>query len=273
MKSMWSTAGMFLVWAGMSFTVQVGDAAEDDRTEAELPVVFDRAVRLDDELFELWIFEGNRERFRRTLARQLETAVQTLDWKYGLAEPEKQKLVFAGQADMRRFFEEAEILRRKFRETCGDHRQLLLVHRETVKFRVDSVNGLFGESSFFAKVASRTLKDAASSRAGARRRQQLRSAADRAVVPLESIASLRPEQCEALVALLLAEAPPINVGDDDDVLMKYRLTEFSEEQLKPLFDEAQWPRVQVVLNVFQDYRAGLEARGLIDGRTGRLRTD
>lgn len=139
--------------------------------------------------------------------------------------------------------------------------------------RLDAADRLFDERSFFAKVASATLKNAASNRASARRQQQLRSAAERAIVPLESIASLRPEQSEALVELLLAEEPPINVGGDDDVLMKYRLTEFSEEQMRPLFDEAQWPRVQAVLNVFHNYRAGLEARGLIDGRTGRLRTD
>lgn len=275
MKSMWSTAGTLPLLAGVILVVPAGGAAEDDVTDeggAAVEVV-KRVPRLDDDLFELWVFGGNANRFRQAIAEQLETAVQTLDWKYGLSTTEREKLVLAGRADIRRFFEQVEILQREYRETRGDHRQLLVVHRKSVALRIDAADRLFDERSFFAKVAGTTLKNAASSRAAARREQQLRSAAKRAIVPLESIASLRPEQSEALVELLLAETPPINVGEDDDLLMKYRLTEFSEEQLKPLFDEVQWPRVQAVLNVFHDYRAGLEARGLIDGRTGRLRTD
>lgn len=254
--------------AGLLLVIQAVGSAEDDRAEEGEAVVevVKRVPRLDEDLFELWVLGGNPSRFRQAIAEQLEAAVQTLDWKYGLSVAEREKLVFAGQADIRRYFRQVEILRQEYRKTGGDHRQLLVVHRKAVALRIDAADRLFDERSFFAKVANRTLQDAASSRAAARRQQQLRSAAERAIVPLESIASLRPEQSEVLVALLLAETPPINVGEDDDVLMKYRLAVFSEERLKPLFDEAQWPRVQAVLNVFRDYRAGLEARGLIDGR-------
>ncbi|WLD11591.1 hypothetical protein SH412_001699 [Planctellipticum variicoloris] len=272
---MWSTAGTLPLLAGMILVVPAGGVAEDDVTDegGTAVEVVRRAPRLDEDLFELWVFGGNANRFRQAIVEQLETAVETLDWKYGLSTAEREKLALAGRADIRRFFEQVEVLRREYRETRGDHRQLLVVHRKSVALRLDAADRLFDARSFFAKVASATLKNAASNRASARRQRQLRSAAERAIVPLESIASLRPEQSEALVELLLAEEPPINVGGDDDVLMKYRLTEFSEEQMRPLFDEAQWPRVQAVLNVFHNYRAGLEARGLIDGRTGRLRTD
>lgn len=275
MKSMWSSAGLPVLSAGLLLVIQAGGSAEDDRAEEEGAVVevVRRVPRLDDDLFELWVFGGSRERHRRGLARKLDVAVKILDLKYAISEADKKKLVLAGQVDIRRYFHQVEILRQEYRKTRGDHRQLLVVHRKSVALRIDAADRLFDERSFFAKVANRTLQDAASSRAAARRQLQLRSAAERAVVPLERTASLRPEQSEALAALLLAETPSINVGEDDDVLMKYRLTEFSEEQLKLLLDEAQWPRVQVVLNVFQDYRAGLEAQGLIDGRTGRLRVE
>lgn len=275
MKTMWSTAGTLPLLAGMILVVPAGGVAEDDVTDegGTAVEVVRRAPRLDEDLFELWVFGGNANRFRQAIVEQLETAVETLDWKYGLSTAEREKLALAGRADIRRFFEQVEVLRREYRETRGDHRQLLVVHRKSVALRLDAADRLFDARSFFAKVASATLKNAASNRASARRQRQLRSAAERAIVPLESIASLLPEQSEALVELLPAEEPPINVGGDDDVLMKYRLTEFSEEQMRPLFDEAQWPRVQAVLNVFHNYRAGLEARGLIDGRTGRLRTD
>jgi hypothetical protein len=257
-----------LLSAGMLLVIQAGGSAEDDRAEEEGAVVevVKRAPRLDDDLFELWAFGGNRDRHRRGLARKLDVAVKLLDLKYSLSEEEREKLVLAGQADLQRYFAEAEILRQKFHATCGDHRKLRDVHREALELRAAGDSRWFDESSFFAKVVRRTLKVVTASRATACRQQLLRSVAERAAVPLESIASLRPEQSETPAALLPAEKSPINAGEDDDVLMKSRLTEFSAEQLRPLFDEAQRPRVQAVLNVFQDSRAGLEARGLIDGR-------
>lgn len=275
MKSTWSIAGMLLLAAGMFLTVQTVGSAEDDRAEAQEGTVVDvvqRVPRLDDELFDLWVFGGNRERHRQGLARKLDAAVKILDSKYSLSEAEQKKLVLAGQVDLQRYFAEAEVLRQKFHETCGDHRKLRDVHREALEFREAGDSRLFDGSSFFAKVVRRTLNVVASSRATASRPQQRRSAGGE-VVSLERIASPRLEPSEAMVALLLTENLPIHVGEEDDILTKYRMTEFSEEQLRPLFDESQWPRVQVVLNVYQDYRAGLEARGLVDGRTGRLRTD
>ncbi|MDO8944208.1 MAG: hypothetical protein Q7U75_13550 [Desulfobacterales bacterium] len=261
----------------MLLTVQAVGSAEDDRAEDQEGTVVEvvqRVPRLDDELFDLWVFGGNRERHRQELARKLDVAVKILDSKYSLSEAEQKKLVLAGQVDLQRYFAEAEVLRQKFHETCGDHRKLRDVHREALEFREAGDSRLFDGSSFFAKVVRRTLNVVASSRATASRPQQRRSAGGE-VVSLERIASLRLEPFEALEAplLVLAENLPIHVGEEDDILTKYRMTEFSEEQLRPLFDEAQWPRVRVVLNVYQNYRAGLEAWGLFDGRTGRLRTD
>jgi hypothetical protein len=268
LKSMWSTAGMPLLSAGLLLVIQAGGSAEDDRAEEEETAVevVQHVPQLHEELFDLWAFGGNRERHRRGIAKKLDVAVKVLDLKYSLSEAEQKKLVLAGQADLQRYFAEAEILRQKFHATCGDHRKLRDVHREALELRAAGDSRWFDESSFFAKVVRKTLKVVTASRATACRQQLLRSVAERAAVPLESTASLRPEQSETPIAPLPAETPPINAGEEEDVLMKSRLTEFSTEQLRPLFDEAQRPRVQAVLNVIQDSRAGLEARGLIDGR-------
>lgn len=246
-------------------------SAEDDRLAGPAVLPAPRTHRLDDDVFDLWIFGGNRDRFREEISEQLQVAVQNLDWKYGLSAAERKKLSLAGQADTRRFFEESEILRQKYRETRGDHRKLLLVHREAVALRLDVASRLFDDRSFFAKVARSTLSADASRRLAARQQQRLRSAAERAVRPLERTAGLRPEQCEKLIAMLLEEDPPINLGEDDATVMKYRLTEIPQDQLKPLFDDAQWPQVQVVLNLFHEYRPILQGQGLIDDKTGRVR--
>jgi hypothetical protein len=218
------------------------------------------------------MFEDHPDRFRQDLAEQLEVAVQKLEWKFGLSEAERKKLNLAGQADLRRFYERVEILRRKYRETHGDHKALLLVHRETVRVRVDDANRLFDDRSFLAKVAKTILSETASQRLEERRRQRLRSAAEQAVRQLERNAGLRPEQRETLVGLLLKENPPIDLGEDGGHVMKYRLTEFPLDQLKPLFDDVQWPRVQVVLHLFREHRPILEAQGLVDRHSGRLRS-
>lgn len=175
MKTSRSAVQRFLLQTAFLVACCAGVRASDDWIGERPADVAIRAPRLDDELFDLWMFEGSRSRFRERLAEQLRVAVRKLDSQYGLSEAERQKLGLAGQADAWRFFERAENLRQKYRETRGDHRKLLVVHREAVALRVDAASRLFDDRSLFAKVVRTLLAGDASRRLATGRTQSLRT--------------------------------------------------------------------------------------------------
>ncbi|WP_010586577.1 hypothetical protein [Schlesneria paludicola] len=87
---------------------------------------------------------------------------------------------------------------------------------------------------------------------------------DAAVRAVERQVRLRPEQRKAVTELLLKEVqPPRQFGNFDDLVVQYSLSQLSDEQLKPLFDENQWPKVLQEFARIDQFRPMLKVHGLI----------
>lgn len=88
---------------------------------------------------------------------------------------------------------------------------------------------------------------------------------DSAVRAVERQIHLRPEQHTALTELLLKEVQPPRVfGNFDDLVVQYAFSQLSDDQLKPLFDEDQWPKVLQEFARIDQYRPMLSTHGLIN---------
>ena len=170
--------------------------------------------------------------------------MEKLHRRYGLSDTQQKKLVLAGRAEIKRYFERAEELEHK----------LSLVRNDAVEYArvLDEINtpdhksqDLFGERSLFSKVLGNTLTKEQTARYQALEQQlgvQRHKAALKWVLATwDQMLGLSTLQHERLEAVLIKETrPPRRFGEEDYFGVLLQVSRLPEGKLKLIFREDQW---------------------------------
>lgn len=270
-------------------------AAEDDFTELEqdinrLEQVDDRKklgalVRLQQaDQLEGGVFGAALTKQRRDLDARMDQNLRRILQDYRLSKLEYESLRLASRADRIRFDKEVEEIRNRY-ESSGNQNGDYQATRQRINTLFKLYLAQPQPEQFFGKVVNRVLKDrVAEVRHGNHDRfstDQLRKRhqadVEAAVRAVERFVDLRQEQHESLIHLLLQETEPAKVfGDFDDIIVKYRLAQLSDDKLKPLFDDEQWPKAQRAFDNFREFGPFLKKHRLVDAsvavrQTGAVR--
>lgn len=198
------------------------------------------------EVLDSWLFRNRSATVVRSeLDSQLSMRIEDLAGVCGATDVEKKKLQLAGRGDIKRFFDDAEKIRDKFRGTKQDQEAINAVFQEIQPLQMKLNSGLFGSSSLFAKTLRRTLTGDRAAAYDKVMQERLtfryRAKVELVVGMLDSSLALRAEQRRRLIGLLLAETrPPRAFGQYDYYYVMVQAVRLPETKLKPIFDDAQW---------------------------------
>lgn len=246
--------------------------AEKAQAEAKLPAVnivvqgnvavFHAIHHIDQIVYGTSLISGQQQ-----IENQLGNKVQQLSTEYDLTDAQQSKLMLAAHWEAKQFLNEVETLRQKYDSFGSD-----LIGRQIVVSQAQSLNmkrqRLFGPSSFSSKVMAKTVTGDQlakyQSALDERLRIRHRSNIEGAIRDLERQVVLKIAQTESLVELLISEIPPPKLSHDyDETLVKYQFSQISEQKLRLLFDEGQWPQVRQTLDGFNELETALVQQGLI----------
>ena len=246
-------------------------AAPDDGEPPPVAAAVVDAFMMDESNFDQWIFQGsgNAAAGRAGIHSHLKLKLDELVRVCELTEAQQKKLMLAASGDMKRFFDDVEVLRKKFLAVKNDQNAFQNIWQEISPLQIRQSAGLFGETSLYAKTLRRTLTDEQQVRyrivVEERNRFRYRAAIDVSLVTLGNSAGLRPEQHEALLKLLIEETRPPNLfGQNDNYAVMYRLAMLPAQKVRPLVDERQWKLLQQQLNQARGLEAHLAQNGVID---------
>ncbi|MEI8020717.1 MAG: hypothetical protein WCH39_21115 [Schlesneria sp.] len=204
---------------------------------------------------------------QQQIENQLANKVQQLSSEYDLTEAQQAKLLLATQCEAKLFLNEVDVLRQKYNSLGSDliGRQIVLSQAQSLNFKRRT---LFGPNSFSSKVMAKTVTGDQlakyQSALDERLRIRHRSNIEGAIRDLERHVVLKIAQTESLVELLISEIPPPKLSHDyDETLVKYQFSQISEQKLRLLFDEGQWPQVRQTLDGFHELETALVQQGLI----------
>jgi len=217
----------------------------DDEEEGEAARV--ERFEVSERAFESWVFRYGEtaQTIRAQLESQLKLQIDDVDRIVKLADGERQKLELAGRGDIKRYFEEVEVLRGRFRTLRTDREKINDIWKEIQPLQLKLAAGLFGEGSIFRKSLGRTLTPEKAARYDethrARRAFRHRAEVEWLVTMLDNVMPLNDDQRAQLIALFLEKTrPPRSFGDYDPYIILWQVSLIPDDQLKPIFDEVQW---------------------------------
>ena len=247
-----------------------GAAAPDD---VEAKQVQDQVINqfvMNDENFEANVFQpsGNARQARISIENKLKLQINEINRICKLDDTQIQKLKLAASSDVRRFFEEVDVIRKKFKAGKHDQNAWNQVWQEIHPLQTKMAGGLFGESSFFSKSVRKTLSEEQCAKYDAvvaeRRRFRYKCSIETSMTHFEDAVPLSHSQHEAIVALMLEETqPPLVFGQYDHHAVMYRFSRVSESKLKSILDDRQWTMAKVQINQNRGMEQFLVQNGII----------
>ena len=136
-------------------------AAPDDVEVAPVPPnqIINRGFVMDDNQFDANVFQpsGNAKQARTQIETRLKLQMDELHRACALDDTQKQKLKLAGTSDIKRFFEEVDVVRKKFKDSKHDQNAWQNIWQELQPLQMKMQRGLFNDSSFFAKTIRKSL--------------------------------------------------------------------------------------------------------------------
>ncbi len=274
-----SRLGLFPTYAGLllallaTFGRPVSARAQDDEVVEGVPAaVPEQQFMVAEENFDQWVFGGrgatsvNKKRFESMRDVQIEGVERTCK----LTEQQKNKLKLAGSADIKRFFERVEALRKKFQLVKNDQNKFNEFWQEMQPVQAIVNRGTFGEGSYFKK----TLKNLLTSEQvvkfeSADRERRLfnyRSKVETVVCSLDEVLSLRAEQRRKLVELLTTPSQvPRTFGQDSycQYAVLYQASRIPDDKLKQILDKPQVATIQRILAQARGYGVFLKSSGFV----------
>jgi hypothetical protein len=279
MKRGWNlvlTLSIAFVGAGMV------SATEDDfepPPPAEMQV--NGRFMVEESNFDQWVFQGtgNATAGRARLVAMGTLKLNELIRVCDLTEAQQKKLKLAIHGDLTRFFEEVEVVRKKFLAVRNDQNAFNQIWQEINPLQTRQQAGLFGESSLFAKAVRRTLNEEQQAKYRAvtdeRRRFRYRASVELTLISLSNTAALRHDQHDALAALLIEQTEPLlKFGQYDEQAVLFRLATLPSAKVRAILDDRQWKLIQPQLNQSRAMGGFLAQNGIIvapkDAATGIL---
>jgi hypothetical protein len=207
--------------------------------------------------FDQWVLGGKtRDQLDRVLKSQLTLQVDSVSRACELSAAQREKLDLAGEGDAKRLYHTIDQLRERFPEAGQDQQKYNTIINEASMLQMKMQSGIYDDSSLFQKVLRQTLNREQSLRyeQQERERRKFRYEAKIELVlsNLENSISLRAEQRQRLVKLLLDETePPKKFGQYDFYIVLFQAGKLGEAKLKPILDDAQWQSFKKVLDRYQ----------------------
>lgn len=235
---------------------------EDDEPPQAGVEVQVQNFEIQENQFDSWIFQNfpTAAAARKKLDQMLSLQMDDVDRACQLTEPQKKKLQLAGRGDIMHFYEQVEVVRKKFLLVRKDQQKFNEIWQDISPLQVKFQAGLFGDDSFYHKTLRNMLKGEQLSKYsqidGERRKFQYRAKVELVVAMLENAMPLRDEQRQKLITLIVDETkPPRSFGQQQDYyIVMWNVSKIPEKTLKPLFTDAEW---KVLNQQFQQVR-GLE---------------
>jgi hypothetical protein len=222
-----------------------------------------------DENFDQWIFPGaqNAAAGKARLQTQVRLKLSEIERVCQLKPEQKQRLELAAKGDLQRFFDQMELVRKKFDKVKHDQNAWGEIWPEVQPLQVKQAR-LTEADSLLVKMLPKTLspEQAAKYEEVARERRlfRFRACVANSLVTLDNAVALKHDQREALSKLLLEETqPPQTFGQYNHYLVMYRLATLPQQKIKPLLDDRQWQAMQQQFNQYRGMRQFLVEQGLI----------
>ena len=251
------------------------DEDDDDPPAAAAPA--NGGFFVQEANFDQWIFQGsnNAAAGKARIESSVKMKLAELRRVCNLTDAQSKKLTLASRGDMRRFFDEVEIVRQKFLKVRNDQNAFNQIWQDISPLQQQQAAGLFGDSSFFAKTVRNTLTREQNEKYQVvlddRRRFRYQAAAEMALHNISNIVALRHDQHEAIFKLIIEETqPPLTFGQYDQYFVFYSLAKLPNAKLKPLLDDRQWKLLQPQLQQGRGMELTLMQRGMIEPPKGRI---
>lgn len=253
------------------------DLAEDPLARPEM-VEQMVVIRNLDANIDNWLF-GNR-RFSnpsQKLSLMLKVKADGVARAAGLSESQKEKLMLAGEGDIRRFLDRVEEIKLKHKTSEMPQGAWNRIFLEIQPLRQILVrNELFGDDSLFAKTARKTLAAEQAARYEKNESERLlfqhRTRIAATVARLSDYLGLRDDQRKRLTRVMLEQTQPqplLEQTERDQMVGLALLSRLPEQEIKPIFDADQWRELQRLFDRVQQVVPMLRQQGaVLKGRTG-----
>lgn len=248
----WLVMGV-LLWTVVLGRVSHAQDEDQDETAKPRPVavrIANRSLNLDRWFFSPYTTE---DQFRANLDSILEERVRELHREYGLTQAQEKKLRLAARVEVGRLFAAVDEMRSRFDPVKGDPDKILSLILDMTPERDSLFADPFGERSFFEKVLARTL-------VGNQAAKYEKALQERALAPFlvwvdllilndDEGLGLRTDQRQRLAELLRDHADTARESDRPTYEeLVVRVSRLPGKQLRPIFDETQWRRLQQHVN-------------------------
>lgn len=268
MRSLLSLAGTLLAMLVCAATLHAQAVAEEDDADDENPQVQPFEIAETD--FEYWVFSDGRsaQEVRAQQEKLLRLQVEDVGRADTLTDSQRGKLELAGRADIRRYFEDVEVVRKKFLVLRKDREKVNQVFEDLRPLQLRLAAGLFGNESLFRKTLRRTLPAEALARyeqlERERRALRYRAKVEWLVAMLDNGLAMTDKQRQGITRLLLVETrPPIRSGDMDHYVILSQMSLLPEEMLRPWFNDSQWKAIQVQFTEVKNLEKYLNQQGFL----------
>jgi hypothetical protein len=270
-RNTWNNVAILLAIGAYFVSGRISSAAPDD-VEADAPaaVQVNERVFIQEANFDQWVFQGRgdegaaRQRIESTLKLRIDDVHRICD----LSEAQKQKLALAARGDIKRFFELVAAAREEFRAVQNDPNAFNAIWQDIQPLQQKMANGLFGETSLFAKTLRKTLTAEQSLKYKAnmdeRHRYRHKAMVAAALATLENSIPLRNDQHAALVKLIVDKSPPPQAsGQYNHYVVMYQISKLPENEVNALLDEHQQKLLSQQLDQFRGMAQMLIQSGVL----------
>lgn len=213
----------------------------------------DWVKRESDAQLEQFIFakDMSAQRGRWKMNGELVAAINTIERVCQITAAQKQKLMLAGRADRKHFFDRLDAIQKQRRSANGLTQEM---REEAIALRKTADAGLLGSNSFFAKAIPTTLTGEQLEECQRVHRLVL---VESTVAAIENEVRLQPWQRQALVKLMCNEIAMESVFWDSDwsyrsfqmKTMLHQVALVADEKVKPLLNDIQWKNLVAMIAV------------------------
>ncbi len=271
--------GLVLGLGARTARAQDDEELVEEDAPAALAVPADpNAFVLNEAQFNAWVF-GNAAQLSggmpAKLTALLGVQIAEMDRVCDLSDKQEKKLRLAGRGDIKRFFDRVEEKRRKFQGKSYDRNKIGEIYQEIQPLQASMNAGLFEGDALFAKIAERVLNEQQRQRyegeLRTRRTYQYKTQVALTINRLARSVGISAERQIKLQTLILRETRvPRRLGSNNVsyYVVLLEISRIPEQKLRPLFTEAQWPLIQIVLQQGQGMEPSLKTSGYLPAEEG-----
>jgi hypothetical protein len=223
-----------------------------------------------DEQFERYVFQQDQtaDRARRKFESLLTSRVDELERTCELTLTQMRKLQMMGQGDIKRFFDNYETVKARFKSMNNDVNRIQEIQPDLGPLRVTLQTGPFTDDSLLTKSLRTMLTDDQLAKydgiAEGRRSFRHRANVELAVSMLEQAMPLRDEQRRELIALVEKETtPPKKGGQYEAYLIIQQMSQLPEAKFKAILSDTQKRVLDQQITQFAATVVNLRQNGLI----------